>query len=297
MAANLEGDVYRVGATSLVAEPGMLARSSARQAKGGCSVIGFDFPIGIPGVYARQAKIRSFLEVLPEFGTGRWQRFYDLAARPGEISVERPFYPFRSGGTRQVHLVQGLGVVSMNDLLRRCDFGDGHRNNACSLYWTLGGNQVGRAAISGWREALVPATWALRGELGVWPYDGDLRCLVSSRACSVVETYPAEACVQLGLPAPGRGWSKRNSQDRGEQGAKLLRWAKDKPIDLAKVQAALENGFGDAKVGEDQFDALVGLLGILAVVLDLRTEGAPREHPGLSVEGWILGQRSVSTTG
>jgi hypothetical protein len=290
-AAELQGDVYRISPPVLVEQPAMLARHSARRANGGCAVIGFDFPIGVPALYANQAKITRFLDVLPEFGSGRWQRFYDLAARPVEISLERPFYPLRPGGTLHAHLVQGLGVRSMNDLLRRCDFGDGYRNNACPLFWTLGGNQVGRAAISGWREVVVPAMRALRTELGIWPHEGDLRSLLSSRVCVVTETYPADACVQVDLPAPGRRWSKRDRQDRAHQGVKLLRWAEGKPMDLAKIQSALQDGFGPADVGEDQFDAVVGLLAMLAVVLGLRPEGAPPQGSGLSVEGWILGHQ------
>ena len=232
--------------------------------------------------------------MLPELGLGRWERFFDLAERPGDISIERPFYPRRPGGTQQLHLVRGLGVSSMNDLLRACDVGGEDRARACSLFWTLGGNQVGRAAISGWRDAVVPARRALRSELGIWPFDGNLDSLIRSRACLVAETYPADACVQLGLPAPGRGWSKRNRQDRAEKGPKLLEWAEGKPIDLAKIRPMIDDGFGSTAEGEDRFDAVVGLLGMLAVVLGLRPEGVPRKERQLAVEGWILGRADAA---
>lgn len=106
----------------------------------------------------------------------------------------------------------------------------------------------------------------------------------------LAETYPADACVQLGLPAPGRGWSKRDQAGRREQGMKLLDWACGKPIDLSAIQTDVENGFGSGKTGEDAFDAWVGLLGMLAVLLGEQAEGGPRAERTRVVEGWILGQ-------
>lgn len=151
---------------------------------------------------------------------------------------------------------------------------------------------MGRAAISGWREVLVPAMRSLQSQVGVWPFRGDLRSLISSRLCVIVETYPAEACVQLGLPGPGRGWSKRNRDNRNAQGLRLTRWALGKPVALQGVRSAIEDGFGYSDVGEDQFDAVVGLLGMLAVILGFRNDGAPMDESSRSIEGWILGQQS-----
>jgi hypothetical protein len=288
--AKLEAGVYRVHAPDAVRHAGNLVRSALDSVNEGCAVLGFDFPIGVPRAYARQAGIGGFLDVLPEFGTGRWREFYDLASRPEEISIQRPFYPARPGGTEQIHLVRGLGVTSMNDLLRRCELGTEYRNKACSLFWTLGGNQVGRAAIAGWREVLVPALRSLNGEIGIWPFHGEIGHLLSSRSCVIVETYPAEACVQLGLPAPGRGWSKRNGEHRIEQGSSLQEWANDKPIDLQELTASIGDGFGSDEVGEDRFDAVAGLLGMLGVILGVRAEGTPADGAVQTVEGWIFGQ-------
>src|SRR4029079_19473112 len=98
--------------------------------------------------------VTSSLETLPGLGRGEWRRFFEPAVLPGEIALGRPFYPARPGGTSQAHLVEGLGVASMDDLLRRCDRRTATRRAACSIFWTLGANQVGRAAIAGWREVL-----------------------------------------------------------------------------------------------------------------------------------------------
>lgn len=288
--ARLRDGVYRVECPERVRNPETLLESCTRDAGGGGALIGFDFPIGLPRAYARQAGIVDFRRALPAFGAGRWHRFYELAARPEEIALGRPFYPARPGGTRQAHLVDALGVASMDDLLRECERGGGDRRRACSLFWTLGGNQVGRAAIAGWRHVLVPAGERMGADLGLWPFEGDLQALLATRACVVAETYPADACVQLGLRTPGRGWSKRDAPDRRDQGRRLLQWAADKPIDLSAVRETVEDGFGSAAAGEDPFDAWVGLLGMLAVVLGLQPEGAPGDREARRVEGWILGR-------
>jgi hypothetical protein len=55
-------------------------------------LVGFDFPIGVPGSYAARAGIRSFPEALNEFGHGDWSEFYDVCTTPAQISLCRPFY-------------------------------------------------------------------------------------------------------------------------------------------------------------------------------------------------------------
>jgi diguanylate cyclase (GGDEF)-like protein/PAS domain S-box-containing protein len=289
--ASLRDGVYRVGAPEPVGDPGTLIESCIRDAHGGAALLGVDFPIGLPRAYARQAGIEDFRSALPALGTGRWRRFYDLAECPEQIAIERPFYPARPGGTRQAHLVDGLGVAAMEELLRACERGGKNRPRACPLFWTLGGKQVGRAAIAGWRHALVPALERMGGEVGLWPFDGDLDTLLRSRACVVAETYPADACVQLGLPMPGSGWSKRDRADRREQGRRVLAWAADKPIDLSAARDPVENGFGDTAAGEDAFDAWVGLVAMLGVVLGDSPADAPGDEETRRVEGWILGRR------
>jgi hypothetical protein len=291
--ATFDRSVYRLSAPSPVRNPEGLVQWAKNQANSASAVLGFDFPIGVPAAYARKAGIDSFLDVLPQLGHGRWKDFFNLAERPHEVSIERPFYPQRPGGALQSHLVEGIGVRSIDELLRQCDFGAGDRNKACALFWTLGGNQVGRAAISGWRGMLIPAMRSIEHELGVWPFQGDLKSLLASKSAVVVETYPGDACVQLGLGAPGRGWSKRNQMDRIHKGHALRRVATQMRIDLRHADVAISDGFGASDVAEDQFDSVVGLLGMLAVVLGVRNDGAPQEETVRSTEGWILGQRNT----
>jgi hypothetical protein len=51
----------------------------------------------------------------------------------------------------------------------------------------------------------------------------------------------------------------------------------------------IEHGFGPRSEGEDAFDALLGLLGMIEVADRRRPEG-PSDRVGNSWEGWILGQ-------
>src|SRR4051794_21752943 len=47
---------------------------------------GFDFPIGLPQLYAQLAGIDGFLPMLSQFGRGQWADFYEVAATAAEIS-------------------------------------------------------------------------------------------------------------------------------------------------------------------------------------------------------------------
>jgi hypothetical protein len=49
----------------------------------------------------------------------------------------------------------------------------------------------------------------------------------------------------------------------------------------------IEQGFPE---GDDAFDAVVGLFGMLEVVTGKRQPGEPRDDRIRKVEGWILGQ-------
>ena len=69
-----------------------------------------------------------FVEALESFGSGEWSDVYRLAEAPSQISVRRPFYPYRPGGTSRSHLLEGLGLDHDSQLLRRCERGSSTRN-------------------------------------------------------------------------------------------------------------------------------------------------------------------------
>lgn len=110
--ATLDGEVYRLEAPIQVEATASLVRRAVQLAKDGGSVLGFDFPIRVPRAYARLAGIDRFLSHLPELGSGPWREFFNIARQPTEVSIRRPFYPARPGGTLQQHLVAGIGVRS-----------------------------------------------------------------------------------------------------------------------------------------------------------------------------------------
>lgn len=60
---------------------------------------------------------------------------------------------------------------------------------------------------------------------------------------------------------------------------------------------AIEDGFSDRPVGEDQFDAVVGLFGMLDVIEGRRSAAPTLPHESVEWEGWIFGQESIEAIG
>ncbi len=261
------------------------------QATPGCILAGFDFPIGLPSVYAARVGISSFLDALPSFGHGAWQDFYTPADEAGQVSLYRPFYPYRSGHARRQYLEHALGMP-FKDLYRLCERSHQNRRSACPLFWTMGGQQVGKAAISGWQSLLAPALSNPGLHLRIWPFSGPLSGLCLPGNLVMVETYPAEFYSHLGLSFLGPvRLSKRRQTDRASFAGHLLTWAHDHHLTLpAPLPDIIRNGFGDLPAGEDQFDTLVGLYGMINVVLGGHTFWEPSIPAISQVEGWIFGQ-------
>ena len=145
-------ECYTAYAPQEVRDPGLLALTLMSYANGGV-LVGFDFPIGVPLAYARKVGIDDFLSALPQFGQGDWAEFYNVAEYADQISLRRPFYPARPRGKQKSDLTDALGIA---DLHRQCDLKTEDRNAAAELFWTMGAQQVGKAAISGWQEILTP---------------------------------------------------------------------------------------------------------------------------------------------
>jgi SAM-dependent methyltransferase len=297
--AMLENGRYTVHAPMLVGEPSTLLRRLRTAAGGvGTVLVGFDFPIGVPTAYAKRASVESFLALLSELGQGKWSDFYEIAERPDHISLHRPFYPRDprpKGSKKRSQLLEGLGVGSMNELLRRCDRAHDERGAAASMFWLIGGNQVGRAAIAGWSEVLAPALRSADLDVAVWPFNGDLSELLRSERVVVVETYPREFYQHLGIkfstPQAGQRTGKRVQIERQENAPALFAWANANEADLSPgMRAAIRDGFGSLADGEDRFDAAVGLFGMLNVVLGRRPSGEPMDATVRMVEGWMFGQ-------
>lgn len=244
-------------------------------------------PLGLPRLYAeRHARAADFPAFLR--GLGGRPGFFAVAATLAEVSPERPFYPARGarGMTRAAHAA-ALGLPDPSCLGRRCDLRTASRPAGAPLFWTLGANQAGKAAIAAWREMLLPALQ--HGErLRFWPFEGRLAALAAPGALVLAETYPAECYRHIGLRLAG---SKRSRSARRAAGGALLTWAQASGVATApELAAAIADGFGEDTAGEDRFDCVCGLFGVLNILLGRRSEGYPDDPALLRWEGWVLGQ-------
>lgn len=255
------------------------------------SLAGFDFPIGLPLAYGRLTGLTDFLAGLRSFGDGEWAKFYEVAGTAEEISRTRPFYPSAStSGARQEHLLRALGLEKINELCRQCERATSTRRAACPIFWTIGGNQVGKATISGWGEVIVPA---LRQGARLWPFEGSLASLAISDAFVLAETYPAEAYGHVGA-AFKQGSSKRRQSDRRKALSGVSGWVHQRQVVFCEeLTSQIHDGFGEHSNGEDRFDSFVGALSMIEVVEGRRPE-KPADANDAVWEGWILGQAEFS---
>lgn len=104
----------------------------------------------------------------------------------------------------------------------------------------------------------------------------------------IAETYPAEAYGHVGVRF-GHAESKTNQEHRQAKAAAIFSWADDRDVTFdPQVRERVNDGFGKERSGEDQFDALLGLLGIIDVA-DGRRAAQP-DRTSDPWEGWIIGQ-------
>lgn len=256
-------------------------------ATGGVVLAGFDFPIGVPTSYGLKTGLTRFTDLLGALDQPIWKSFHQVADAPDQISPQRPFYPaVPRKGVNRASLVEGHHVVEFNDLLRSCEKATATRRAACPIFWTLGGNQVGKAALDGWKTIIVPM---VKRGAKVWPFDGTLETVISPGRVILAETYPAEAYGHVGVSF--RNQSKTNQAHRAGHAAAIFGWAaKNRVAFAAACRNQIEGGFSSDRAGEDRFDALLGLLGMIEVADHRRPEGCPDDEAILRWEGWILGQ-------
>jgi hypothetical protein len=279
--------------TALAPEPvgipgSLIAKLRQEAGETGCALIGFDFPIGVPASYAKRAGIPNFRTLLKRLGHRKWKDFYSVCDKPEQISVHRPFYPNGAyKGRRKEDLFRGHGVSSLEPLLRRCERGGNGQKQACCLFWTLGSNQVGKAAIIGWQDVLAPA---LRGggSVSLWPFDGSLLSLLVPGAVVIAETYPAECYGWFTKNPLG---SERDGGNRRKFGASLLGWPNSREVMLANcLTEDIQSGFPR---GEDALDAVVGLFGMLQVCLGQRASSEPDDREIRTLKaGFSVGRTS-----
>jgi hypothetical protein len=84
--------------------------------------------------------------------------------------------------------------------------------------------QVGKGAITGWREVLAPN----RDRIGIWPFDGTLAECLARTPVVIAETYPGEAYGHLRIGRVPR-WSKGSISGRQSVAEKLVAWMTMRP--------------------------------------------------------------------
>ncbi|HZH46656.1 MAG TPA: hypothetical protein VEY31_08480 [Roseococcus sp.] len=268
--------------------------AAALLAEGAATVLGLDVPLGLPRGYAHRRPEGGFVEFLR--GRAGDARFFSVADTLEGVGADAPFYPRRGvkGMTRAAHAA-ALGLEDAAALNRWCDAATTTRPAGAPLFWTLGANQSGKAAIACWRDWLAPAL-AAGAPFALWPFAGGLPGLPAPGRLVLAEVYPAEALRQLGLRLGGanRGGSKRDAAARKRLGPALL--AAMAGLGVAPspaLRAAAEAGFGTDAPGEDRLDCVLGLLGMVAVLDGRRADFVPADDMVRRWEGWVLGQAEL----
>ncbi len=270
----------------------LLPRLAAR-APGAALAIGVDFPLGLPRAYAAALDLPDFRTFLDSLASGPliFPDFFDVCDSLDQVGRDRPFYPRRgiAGMSRAAHAA-ALGLDGPEHLSRLCDRATAERPAGAPLFWTLGANQTGKAAISAWRDWLIPARAGAAGPR-LWPFEGNFLDLLDPARPLVAETYPAEALRQLGLRLPG---SKRRQSDRAGLAEPLSACiAAHGGTVTDALRAEMLEGFGADAAGEDRFDCLLGLLCVLLVLHGERADGVPDDPAIRHWEGWVLGQMAL----
>jgi hypothetical protein len=278
---------WRIAEPRLVGPVGSFLAQLRAEAGGGGVALGLDLPIGLPRGFAAGRTEPGFVAFLR--GLSADHDFFRVCQALDELRPDRPFYPARpQSGMRRAAHAAALGLTPAA-FWRACDRpGDGRRP-AAAMFWTVGAQQVGKAALAAWREMLLPDLAVDDGRLRLWPFAGAFRSLIAPGVVVAAETYPAEALRQLGLRLAG---SKRRQADRMVLAADLLgvvgRLAAEPSDGMAR---AVTEGFGADAAGEDRFDSVIGLLGLLNVLAGNRPDTPPPDDPWIARwEGWVLGQ-------
>jgi hypothetical protein len=295
---------WHVEAPEPVGETASLLHRLDAQAEGGRIAFGIDCPLGLPRAHARlhsgrHGHFRDFLTRLDDEPD-----FLRVCHSLDEVHAGRPFYPQRGlrGMSRASHAA-ALGLPDASALSRHCDRATATRAAGAPVFWTLGANQSGKAAIAAWRDLVLPLLREAPERLHLWPFDGDVAAWGKTPAMAgqvlLAETYPAEALDQIGLRLRNgalRG-SKRRQGDRAALAGDLrmvLDRLRVRPS--TRLTSELANGFGPDANGEDRFDSVLGLICILSVLTGQRPDHVPEDPWVRHWEGWVLGLKSCDAT-
>ena len=89
------------------------------------------------------------------------------------------------------------------------------------------------------------------------------------------------------------GTSKTSQASRRAEAPRLLHWCAERDVELDRqLQHEIEDGFRPRKSGEDPFDAVVGLLGMIETLSLGGEPPLPGDQAVRDVEGWMFGRRA-----
>lgn len=282
---------WRAEAPVPVGDPAALV--TALLAEDAPLAFGLDLPLGVPRGFAQGRVEPDFVAFLR--GLAGQAGFFAVAPSLDQVSPDRPFYPARGvkGMTRAAHAA-ALGLADAQSLSRLCDRATAERPAGAPVFWTLGANQSGKAAIAAWRDWLAPGL-AAGAPYALWPFAGRLHDLLAPRRAVMAEVYPAEALRHCGLLLRG---SKRVRADRAALAEPLLDAMAGRHVTPAPaLRAMTADGFGADAAGEDRFDSVIGLLGLIGVIDGLRPDFVPKDPAIRRWEGWVLGQTALPRDG
>jgi len=294
--AELADGAYHAHAPRTVGESGgLIERMGLARTTGRTTLLGFDFPIGVPRAYAARAGIDDFAAWLRAIEVD--SPFFAPADDVADVSPSRPFFPARPPTTKspglKAQFIEQLGVPSA-DLLRRCDRRHCSRRAASEMFWAIGAAAVAKATIAGLKDTICPALAEPGRTYAIWPFDGELSELLNRSDAVVVETYPTEAYLQLGLQMGTGGRAKTSQTDRLGDTKRLLDWCADNAvIPDQELLTQMLTGFGASKSGEDLFDAVVGLFGMIDTVRRAPEPDLPDDADVKQIEGWMFGQHAA----
>jgi hypothetical protein len=290
--ATLQSGAWGARAPSIVGQAGgLLEKMRVDEGPRQPTLLGFDFPIGVARAYAQSTGIANFSAWFRELGLD--SEFFEVAADVSEVSPSRPFFPnsitVRTPGIKErFHAALGL---SRADTLRRCDRAHCRRRAASEMFWSLGPQAVGKATLAGWRDTLRPALAEPGRQYAMWPFDGSMATLLARADAVIVETYPAEAYRQLHLQMGTAGSAKTRQADRRRDARRLLEWcAANAVVPDDDLAAQIVDGFGPTALGEDSFDAVVGLFGMLETIRREHEPALPDDPAVTQIEGWMFGR-------
>ena len=257
----------------------------------------FDAPLGLPRSYFQAARqepqwqdVQHFVEWLPR--ACETEGFFDNGQGGDDWAITRPFVHLRAG-EGSLGAVRAKAAAHGVELER--DIERLTRGKSVFLAAGLPGS-MGSAAKDLWRglaQAIRGSSSSPR-DFGVWPFEGSIGTLLSTRGIAIGEIYPRAA---YGLALSRRRVEKRacmainksRLEDRTAALAWLLSdsWMPDGCLSGEALRFAMADEQGDA------FDAAITCIALLRCMV----EGTPFSDPAREdpvAEGGILGTGSVN---